>query len=60
MTLNADKCHLIVLGHKEEAMYVSVGDALLWEENSVELVGLSIYTNLTFDKHLQIICKKAS
>ena len=38
LTLIADKCHLIISGHKEEAMYASVGDALLWEENSVKLL----------------------
>ena len=60
LTLNADKCHLIVSGHKEEAMYASVGDALIWEENSVKLLGLFIDSKLTFDIHLQTICKKAS
>ena len=41
-------------------MYASVGDALLWEENSVDLLGLFIDSNFTFDIHLQTICKKAS
>ena len=36
LTLNADECHLIVSDHKEEAMYASLGDSLLWEENSVK------------------------
>ena len=30
LTLNADQCHVIVSGHKVEAMYFSLGDALLW------------------------------
>ena len=38
LTLNADKCNLLVSGHKYEAMYASVGDALLWVENSVKLL----------------------
>ena len=42
LTLNADKFHLLVSGHKYEAMYASVGDALLWEKNSVKLLGLII------------------
>ena len=29
LTLNADKCHLLVSGFKYKAMYPSVGDALL-------------------------------
>ena len=48
LTLNSDKCHLIVSGHKEEAMYASVGDALLWVENSVKSPGLFIDSNLPF------------
>ena len=30
LTLNADKCHLLVSGYKYKAMYASVGDSLLW------------------------------
>ena len=60
LTLNADKCHLLVSGHKYEAMYASVGDALLWEENSVKLLGLIIDSELTFNSYVQMICKKAS
>ena len=48
LTLNADKHHLLVSGHKYEAMYASVGDALLWEENSAKLLGLIIDSKLTF------------
>ena len=33
LSLNADKCYLLVSGYKYDAMYASVGDALLWEEN---------------------------
>ena len=60
LTLNADKCHLLVSGFKYEAMYASVGDALLWEENSVKLLGLFIDSELSFNNHVKIICKKAS
>ena len=60
LTLNADKCHLLVSGFKYEAMYASVGDALLWEKNSVKLLGLFIDSKLSFNNHVQIICKKVS
>ena len=49
LTLNADKCHLLVSGFKYEAMYASVGDALLWEENSVKLLGLFTDSELSFN-----------
>ena len=60
LTLNADKCHLIVTGHKHEAMYASIGDELIWEENAVKLLGLIIDRELTFDTYVRTICKKAS
>ena len=46
--------------HKEEAMYASVGDALLWEENSVKLLAIFTDSRLSFDIHVQTIYKKAS
>ena len=55
LTLSADKCYLLLPGHKKEAMYASVGDALLSEENSVKLLGLIIDSELTFNSYVQII-----
>ena len=51
---------VIVSGQKEEAMYASVGDALLWEENSVKLLAIFTDSRLSFDIHVQTIYKKAS
>ena len=56
LTLNADKCHLLVPGFKYEAMCASVGNALLWEENSVKLLGLFIDSELNLNNHVKIIC----
>ena len=58
LTLNADKCLLLVSGRKYEAMYESVGDALLWEENSVTLLASIIDSELTFNSYVQMIIKK--
>ena len=41
-------------------MYAKVGDALLWEEDSVKLLGLFIDSDLSFHGHVKVICKKAS
>ena len=38
---------------------VRKGDALLWEEKSVALLGLIIDCELTFDSYMQMTCKKA-
>ena len=51
---------MLVSGHKYEAMYASVGNALLWEEFSLKLLGLIIDSALTFNSYVQIICKRAS
>ena len=51
---------MLVSGYKNKAMYASVGDALLWEENSVKLLGLIIDSELTFDSYVQMIFIKAS
>ena len=60
MTLNADKCHLLVSGFKYEAMFAKVGHALLWEENTAKLLGILIDRDLSFNDHVKMICKKAS
>jgi hypothetical protein len=60
LTLNADKCHLLASGYKNEAMFAKVGDALIWKENAVKLLGLIIDSGLTFNNHVKEICKKAS
>ena len=60
LTLNADKCHLLFSGCNVEHMFASVGDAIIWEENSVKLLGIFIDSNLSFNEHVKTICKKAS
>ena len=37
-----------------------MGDALLWEENSVKLLGPFIDSDFSFHGDVKIICKKAS
>ena len=49
LTLNADKCHLLVTGHKYEAMYASVGDALLGP-----IVGRKLSKVIRFDYRFRI------
>ena len=45
-------------GYKDELMFATVGDALIWEEISVKLLGIIIDSSLTFNDHVKIICKK--
>ena len=60
MTLNTDKCHRLVAGHKFEHTWVSVGPHKIWEDHSVKLLGVSIDNELKFDKHVLNIMKKAN
>lgn len=60
MTLNADKCHLLVSGFKYEVMFAKVGDALLWEESTAKLLGILIDRDLSFNDHVKMIYRKAS
>ena len=60
MTLNADKCHLLVSGCKHK-LFVSASDETIWEENAVKLLlGILIDSDLIFTNHIKMICKKAS
>ena len=47
-------------GYKYEAVYSSVGNVLLWEENLVKLLGVLIFSGLNINSYMQGICKKAS
>ena len=60
MKLNSSKCHLLVCGHKFECMIGKIGNAQVIEKNRVKLLGIEIDSALTFESHMQLICKKAS
>ena len=47
MTLNADKCHLLVSDHEEELVFAKVDDALIWEEYVAKLLGVLIDSDLS-------------
>ena len=60
MKLNTDKCHLLISGNKHEHIYAKVGHDVIWESNSVKLLGVTIDNDLKFDKHVSNICLKAN
>ena len=41
-------------------MFASPSDETIWEENAVKLSGIMIDSDLTFNDHLKVICKKAT
>ena len=60
MQLNSRKCHLLVCGHKFESMILKIENAQVIETHLVKLLGVKIESELTFKKHMENICKKAS
>ena len=59
MKMNSDKCHLLVSGHKYELMIANIGNEQIIESNIVKLFGISIDSKLSFNDHLNNICKKS-
>ena len=57
--MNSDKCHLLVVGDKFEQMWAKIGTDLMWESNSIKLLGIPIDNHLKFDKHVSLLCAKA-
>ena len=60
MKLNSGKCHLIVCGHKFESMICKIKNSHIIESHIVKLLGIQIDSELTFNRYIEMICKKAS
>ena len=60
MKLNDDKCHLLVFGGKTNDVSVTIGNSLIKESTEEKLLGVTIDKDLSFENHLDSLCKKAS
>ena len=60
MKLNSGKCHLLVCGHKFECMICNIENFQVIETHVVKLLGVKIESELTFNTHIEILCRKAS
>ena len=40
--MNADKYHLLIAGNKHEYMFVRLANDIIWEQESVLLLGIAI------------------
>ena len=58
MTLNEDKCHLLVAGHKHESLWANIGETRICESKNEKLLGLTIDRNLNFDDPVFTLSKK--
>ena len=60
MKINSDKCHLLVASHKFELISAKIGTDLIWESNSVKLLGITIDNHLKFNKYISLLCAEAN
>ena len=60
MNLNTDKCHLLTSIHKYEHRWTQIGKDMVWEENEVKLLRVTIDTELKFETYISNICSKAN
>ena len=60
MKLNEDKCHLIIFGGSKEKVNIHVGEVQIEESDDEKLLGITLDKKLSFKKHVQALCKKAS
>ena len=58
--MNSDKCHLLMVGHKFEQIWTKFGTDLIWERNSIKLLGTTTDIHLKFDKNVSLSCAKAN
>ena len=58
MKLNTNKCHLLVSGNKNVALWAKLDKDRVWESNNVKLLGIILKNKLKFDKHVSNIYSK--
>ena len=58
MKPNDDKCHLIVTN--QDSVSVTLGNETIEATDSVDLLGITIDSNLNFNEHIRNLCKKGN
>ena len=58
MKVNADKCHLLVTGNYE--ISANINQFEIESSKKQKILGISIDTALSFERHITSLCKKAS
>ena len=58
MKVNTDKSHLLLSGNV--SLTSNIDNKLIESENEQVLLGVTIDSNLSFQKHINNLCKKAS
>ena len=60
MKLNSRKCHRLVCGHKFECVICNIENSQVIETHVAKLLVVKIESELTFNTHREILCRKAS
>ena len=61
MKLNADKCHLLILGQRcDDLVTVKIGNTDVVNSSEENLLGVHIDSKLSFYHHVSKLCQKAS
>ena len=58
--MKPNSSHLLVCGHKFEVMLCKIGNGQVIETHLTKLLGIKMESELTFNKHMDLVCKKAS
>ena len=59
MVLTPGKCHYLVLGNRSSSDTVNLNGTKLASSNYEKLLGILIDLDLSFDKHIKLLCRKA-
>ena len=59
MVLNPGKCHYLVVGNSSNSDTINLNGTKLASSNYEKLLGILIDRDLSFDKHLKLLCRKA-
>ena len=59
VVLNPGKCHYLVLGTRSNSDTINLNGTKLASSSYEKLLGILIDSNLSFDKHIKSLCRKA-
>ena len=58
--LHTGKCNLLISGQTYERQWVQIGKDIVWEENNIKLLGITMDNELIFDSRILNICSKTN
>ena len=59
MVLNSRKCHYFVLGNRSKSDQINLNGTELASSSYEKLLGILIDRDLSFNKHIKSLCRKA-